>query len=333
MVLTEGKHRTPGAAVAVVTTGDDGGDGAWDVAARLAAYAAALAPRLRRGLGRRARLVRPLRRPGRTGRRRPDDGHADGAPRRAATTPGASRRPPTGSPSAAAGYRLALADPTFVPGTPGELRFTVTRPGRTAGHRVRTHRARPAPAARRRRAPRRRGLPAPRPDHGPGRHLAHPADAARARGLAGLRRHRPRPADRRSCSAPTCSRAGPFAPFTFPPSRVAADRRLPAPAGRRPGAGRAVAGLRDRQPRRRGRHRPAALPRRVRQARRAPRRATSPTPPPRPDAPPPAPTDRAGPAVAFTANVPSAGTYRLFLQFRVADVMHTAEFTVPTRNP
>jgi hypothetical protein len=47
----------------------------------------------------------------------------------------------------------------------------------------------------------------------------------------------------------------------------------------------------------------------------------------------PAPTDRAGPAIAFTANVPSAGTYRLFLQFRVADVMHTAEFTVPTRNP
>ncbi len=47
----------------------------------------------------------------------------------------------------------------------------------------------------------------------------------------------------------------------------------------------------------------------------------------------PAPTDRAGPAVAFTANVPSAGTYRLFLQFRVADVMRTAEFTVSTRNP
>ena len=47
----------------------------------------------------------------------------------------------------------------------------------------------------------------------------------------------------------------------------------------------------------------------------------------------PAAADRAGPAVAFTADVPSAGTYRLFLQFRVADVMHTAEFTVPTRNP
>jgi hypothetical protein len=47
----------------------------------------------------------------------------------------------------------------------------------------------------------------------------------------------------------------------------------------------------------------------------------------------PAVGDRAGPAVAFTANVPSAGTYRLFLQFRVADVMHTAEFTLPTRNP
>ena len=47
----------------------------------------------------------------------------------------------------------------------------------------------------------------------------------------------------------------------------------------------------------------------------------------------PAPADRAGPALAFTAEVPSAGAYRLFLQFRVADVMHTAEFTIVTRSP
>ena len=44
------------------------------------------------------------------------------------------------------------------------------------------------------------------------------------------------------------------------------------------------------------------------------------------------PTARA-PRSRSPADVPSAGTYRLFLQFRVADVMHTAEFTVPTRNP
>jgi hypothetical protein len=46
---------------------------------------------------------------------------------------------------------------------------------------------------------------------------------------------------------------------------------------------------------------------------------------------PPAASDRAGPAIAFTADVPSAGTYRLFVQFRVSDVMHTAEFTLSTR--
>ncbi|MFC4949444.1 hypothetical protein [Pseudonocardia sp. GCM10023141] len=42
----------------------------------------------------------------------------------------------------------------------------------------------------------------------------------------------------------------------------------------------------------------------------------------------PAPTDRAGPAVAFTASVSLPGTYRLFLEFREGDVVHTADFTV-----
>jgi hypothetical protein len=37
-----------------------------------------------------------------------------------------------------------------------------------------------------------------------------------------------------------------------------------------------------------------------------------------------------GPAVEFVADVPSAGTYRLFLDFRHGDVVRTAEFTVPT---
>lgn len=37
-----------------------------------------------------------------------------------------------------------------------------------------------------------------------------------------------------------------------------------------------------------------------------------------------------GPAVTFFAEVPSAGTYRLFLDFRHGDVVRTAEFTVNT---
>jgi hypothetical protein len=51
-----------------------------------------------------------------------------------------------------------------------------------------------------------------------------------------------------------------------------------------------------------------------------------------PDAAPPAPTDRAGPAVAFVADVPTAGEYRLFLDFRHGGVVRTAEFTVATRS-
>ncbi|WP_410667613.1 hypothetical protein [Amycolatopsis sp. cmx-4-68] len=38
----------------------------------------------------------------------------------------------------------------------------------------------------------------------------------------------------------------------------------------------------------------------------------------------------AGPQVAFAAEVPSAGTYRLFLDFRHGGVVRTAEFTVTT---
>lgn len=47
-----------------------------------------------------------------------------------------------------------------------------------------------------------------------------------------------------------------------------------------------------------------------------------------PDAPTPAAGDRSGPGIAFTAEVPSAGGYRLFLDFRHGDVVRTAEFTV-----
>lgn len=38
----------------------------------------------------------------------------------------------------------------------------------------------------------------------------------------------------------------------------------------------------------------------------------------------------AGPGLTFAAEVPSAGTYRLFLDFRHGDVVRTAEFTVTT---
>jgi hypothetical protein len=49
-----------------------------------------------------------------------------------------------------------------------------------------------------------------------------------------------------------------------------------------------------------------------------------------PDTATPAPADRAGPALAFTAEVPSSGEYRLFLDFRHGGSVHTAEFTVTT---
>jgi hypothetical protein len=48
-------------------------------------------------------------------------------------------------------------------------------------------------------------------------------------------------------------------------------------------------------------------------------------------APAPAPGDRSGPAVAFTTIVPSAGTYRLYLQFQEGGTVHTATFGVVTR--
>lgn len=47
-----------------------------------------------------------------------------------------------------------------------------------------------------------------------------------------------------------------------------------------------------------------------------------------PDAIPPAPTDRAGPGIAFTAEVPGGGAYRLVLDFRHAGAVHTAVFTL-----
>ena len=48
-----------------------------------------------------------------------------------------------------------------------------------------------------------------------------------------------------------------------------------------------------------------------------------------PDAIPPAPTDRAGPGIAFIAEVPGGGAYRLVLDFRHAGAVHTVVFTLP----
>jgi hypothetical protein len=44
----------------------------------------------------------------------------------------------------------------------------------------------------------------------------------------------------------------------------------------------------------------------------------------------PTPTDRTGPQIAFTAEVPSSATYRLFLDFRHGGAVRTAEFTLTT---
>ncbi len=49
-----------------------------------------------------------------------------------------------------------------------------------------------------------------------------------------------------------------------------------------------------------------------------------------PDATAPAPTDRAGPGIAFRVEVPAAGTYRLFLDFRHDGALRTAMFTITT---
>jgi len=51
-----------------------------------------------------------------------------------------------------------------------------------------------------------------------------------------------------------------------------------------------------------------------------------------PDGPPPAPAARSGPGVAFVTAPPSPGTYRVHLEFRHGGAVHTAAFTLPTRD-
>lgn len=236
--------------------------------------------------------------------------------------------------SAAAGYRLTVANPTFAPGTTGELRFAVTGPD---GRAVTAFATTP---------------PDPRPLH---------VDVVR-RDAAGFQRLEPTmdaygvwraplalpaPGVWRAFVAMTPSdgpplvlgadlfAAGPFSPFTFPPSRIAqiGGFQLRLDGDLRPGVpsqvfatvsrdGVGVTGL---QPYLGAFGRLVVL--------RQGDLAYTLAEPGDGVAPGPAPTDRAGPAVAFIADVPSGGTYRLFLQFRVADVMHTAEFTLPTRSP
>ncbi len=284
-------------------------------AARLAAYACALA--LVFGLAFTAgRLVAPP---------------AAAEPRAARPGPG-SVGATDGLAAAAAGYRLAVADATFLPGTPGELRFAVLGPdGRPVTAFATTPRD-PSPlhavVVRRDAAGFQRldpGMDADGTWHIP---LTLPAPGVWRAYV-----------DMTPTAGPTLVLGadlfapGAFAPFTFPPSRTADvdGFRLRLDGDLVPGAPSQVfatvsrdgAGVTDLQPYLGGFGKLVAL----REGDLAYTAAVA------GNGAAPAPTDRAGPAVAFTANVPSSGTYRLFLQFRVADVMHTAEFTVPTRNP
>ena len=230
--------------------------------------------------------------------------------------------------AAAAGYRLAVVDPTFVPGVPGELRFTVIGPDGL-----------PVTAF----------TPTPR-DPGPLHAVVIRRDAAGFQRLDptmdpdGTWRtplRLPAPGVWRAFvdATPTAGpaivlgvdlfAAGPFEPFTFPPSRTTTigDFQLRLDGDLVPGASSQVfatvsrdgVAVTELQPYLGAFGKLVAL----RDGDLAYTAAAS----------GPAVGDRAGPAVAFTVRVPSTGTYRLFFQFRVADVMHTAEFTVPTRSP
>jgi hypothetical protein len=278
------------------------------VAARLTAYAVALP--LVFGLAWfTGGLVRPAVEPPRGASADPD-----------ATTDGLA--------AAAAGYRLAVADPTFVPGSPGELRFTVLGPDGLPVTAFRSTARDPRPlhavVIRRDAAGFQRLEPTMDPDGTWRTPLRLPAPGVWRAFV-----------DMTPSAGPALVlgvdlfAAGPFTPFTFPPSRTAAvgDFQLRLDGDLVPGAPSQVfatvshdgAGVTDLQPYLGAFGKLVAL----REGDLAYTAAAA----------SPAVGDRAGPAVAFTARVPSAGTYRLYLQFRVHDVMHTAEFTVPTRNP
>jgi hypothetical protein len=236
--------------------------------------------------------------------------------------------------AAADGFGLAVADPSFQPGKPGELRFTVTGPDGRAVTAFTASARDPDPlhvvVVRRDAAGFQRLEPTMDADgawHAP---LTLPAPGVWRAFV-----------DMTPAAGPPLVlgadlfAAGPFDPFTFPPSRVAqiGGFQLRVDGDLVPGVPSQVfltvsrdgAGVTGLQPYL-GAFGKLVL---LRQGDLAYAVADSgdggPTPP--------AASDRAGPAIAFTADVPSTGTYRLFLQFRVSDVMHTAEFTLPTRTP
>ncbi len=303
------------------------------IAVRLAAYACTLA--LVFGLAWAAgRLVGPVASatPAVPGGAHGAGGQGDGAAVAGRRSDPESAVATDGLASAAAGYRLAVADPTFVPGTRAELRFVVLGPDGRAVTAFATTARDPSPlhtvVVRRDAAGFQRIDPtmdadgtwrAPLTLPAPGVWRAY-VDTTPTAGPALV-------------LGADLFAAGPFAPFTFPPSRTAeiGGLQLRLDGDLVPGAASQVfatvsrdgAGVTDLQPYLGAFGKLVAL----REGDLAYTAAVA------GNGASPAPTDRAGPAVAFTAKVPSAGTYRLFLQFRVADVMHTAEFTVPTRNP
>ena len=297
-------------------------------AARLAAYACALGLVLGVGWGA-GHLVGPI------GSAQPSGGAQVGLDDPEAIDARANAAGPTdGLAAAAGGYGIVVADPRFQPGKPGELRFTVTGPdGRAVtafGASLRDTDPLHVVVVRRDAAGFQRLEPTMDADgawHAP---LTLPAPGVWRAFV-----------DMTPAAGPPLVlgtdlfAAGPFDPFTFPASRVAqiGGFQLRLDGDLVPGVPSQVfftvsrdgAGVTGLQPYLGGFGKLVLL----RQGDLAYVVAESgdgmPTPP--------APSDRAGPAIAFTADVPSTGTYRLFLQFRVSDVMHTAEFTLPTRTP
>ena len=289
-----------------------------DAAGRVRGRAGA---RLRGGLERRVRASARLpagRRADRSGHRprpraapaaaTPDDGHTHGERRRRdLRRPGRDR-----------GRLHARPGVEHVPARQARRAARSRSPARTAGRSPAFDVEHDKPMHADRGAPRRRRLPAPAPRRSARTAVAHRTHPAGGRRLPGLRRLRSRPAARRWCWAPTCSRRATSPPIAVRAVAGRAGRRLPGPAGRRPGAGRPVAGLRHGQPERGGRHRPAAAT----SARSATwwrcAAATWPTCTCIPSADAGRPATGSGPGIAFTAEVPTAGSYRLFLDFRHA---------------
>ena len=203
------------------------------------------------------------------------------------------------------------------PATRCRSAFTVDRTGRRPRDRLRAHPHQGAAPDRRAPRPRRRSSTCTRsaPPTAPGRCRSTCPAGGELPGLRRLPPRRPRPpltlgADLlgprrlRAAALPAASR-----------TTTTVDGYAVTLAGT-PVAGRESELTSCGQPRRRARHRPAALPRRVRPPGRAARR--------RPRLPAHAPgrarrarASTGGPDVTFGTTFPTAGSYRLFLDFRV----------------